>query len=828
MSNLLVAVQGVAAKGAGFMSLRRVSRLVLACLILAMLSVGLVSGPAQAVSLTATIPVGDLPKGVAVNAAGTFAYVANSTSGTVSVIDLSNNTVTSTIQVGRAPNAVAVNSAGTFAYVTNGNSRSVSVIDLSTNAVTRSITVGQGPSDIAVNSAGTFAYVTNTDSDSVSVINLSTNTVTATISRGDQSGVFGVAVNPAGTLAYVTEFFNGVVGVIDLSNNTGTVAIQVGRTPLGVAVNPTGTFAYVANSASNSVSVIDLSSNTVASTIAVGGGPTGVAVNSAGTFAYVTLSTANSVAVIDLSSNDVTTTIDVGPNPYGVAVNPAGTFGYATSQNGDSVSVLGLLSVSGSPTDVSAIGGNGSATVSWSEPDNNGGASIDSYTVTSSPGGFTCTSDGSTPSCEVTGLTNGTGYTFTVTAHNSVGSSAASSASSSITPEPTVAGAPTDVSAVAADGSVTVSWTAPVSDGGANIDSYTVTSSPGGFTCTTGDGNTTNCLVTGVTNGTGYTFTVTANNSAGDSAASSASEPVTPIGPATVADAPTGVSAVAGDGSVTVSWTAPVSDGGAGIDSYTVTSSPGGFTCTSDGSTPSCEVTGLTNGTGYTFTVTANNSQGDSAASSASVPVTPTLPISGGGSGGGGSGAGGGSSGGGSGQGAAPTSGGSSTTTTSVVSTLTSVVEPMVSSTEASNVASGVTTCAVVPTTVSAPSGVELLTGAERAKAQVITVKYPVSMIPACAPDVTVFAGVAVAPVVSGLPVRTGFRAGISYVPPTQTRAKSTFLWIGKTRSADDGRSKIPAFKASRTGVYIIRLVTPEDKSYYLKVKVVAVKSAKH
>jgi Fibronectin type III domain len=90
------------------------------------------------------------------------------------------------------------------------------------------------------------------------------------------------------------------------------------------------------------------------------------------------------------------------------------------------------VAVPGAPTAVSAIPFNASARVSFTPPASNGGAAIDSYTVTSSPGGFTATSSGSP--IMVTGLTNGVAYTFTVTAHNIAGNSAASSASSAVTP----------------------------------------------------------------------------------------------------------------------------------------------------------------------------------------------------------------------------------------------------------------------------------------------------------------------------------------------------------------------------------------------------------
>lgn len=290
----------------------------------------------------------------------------------------------------------------------------------------------------------------------------------------------------------------------------------------------------------------------------------------------------------------------------------------------------------GAPTNATATAGNGQATVTWTAPDANGGSPITGYTVISTPAGGTATVAGTVTGATVTGLTNGTAYTFTVTAANTVGTGPASAPSNSVTPAVlTVPGAPTGVTATVADTQATVSWTAPVSDGGSPITGYTVTATGGASpviaTVTAPAGSTTvptSKTLTGLINGTTYSITVTATNSQGAGPASSPAVSVTP-GVLAAPGAPTGATATAGNGQATVNWTAPASTGGSAIIRYTVTSSPAGGTATvtapAGGTTvpTSATVTGLTNGIPYTFTVTASNTVGTSAPSVASNAVTP-------------------------------------------------------------------------------------------------------------------------------------------------------------------------------------------------------------
>jgi hypothetical protein len=133
--------------------------------------------------------------------------------------------------------------------------------------------------------------------------------------------------------------------------------------------------------------------------------------------------------------------------------------------------------------------------------------------------------------------------------------------------------------------------------------------------------------VTGLTNGTAYTFTVHGTTSTvGNGAESAASPPVTPGGGGSstpvVPGVPAAVTATAGDTQALVSWTRPTA-GTSGITGFVVAATPGAATATVGATARSATVAGLANGTAYTFTVHATSTVGDGPASTPTSAITP-------------------------------------------------------------------------------------------------------------------------------------------------------------------------------------------------------------
>jgi len=277
---------------------------------------------------------------VSIAGAAPFAYITNSDSNDVSVIDTTTNKVMATISVGSSPMGIAISPDGTKVYVVNARSNDVSVIDTATNTVTATVPVGSSPQGVVVSPNGKKVYVANQVSNTISVIDTAKNTIVSTVNTGKYPT--GVAISPDGKKIYVTNYGDKTVSIIDTATKAVTSTVSVGKSPKEIAVTPDGTKVYVVNSDSGSISVIDTATNSVTKTVKIGGAPFGVAVNPEGTKVYVTNNDEyfSTVSVIDTARNEITATIPVGSNPMGIAVTPDGKKVYVAINLHNTISVI--------------------------------------------------------------------------------------------------------------------------------------------------------------------------------------------------------------------------------------------------------------------------------------------------------------------------------------------------------------------------------------------------------------------------------------------------------------------------------------------------------
>jgi YVTN family beta-propeller protein len=293
-------------------------------------------------SVIETIDVGGSPTGMAMDAERGYVYVTNLADDTVSVLSIPFYGEITRISVGDEPLGVTVSSDGEYVYVSNSGDGTVSVIN--GTSVIETITVGHNPLGIAVTLDDEHVYVANNGDNTVTVISTQDDegkekfTIEETINVNDldlMEGPYGVAVSPYGSYVYVTNNISNTVSVIYLYSNEVTDTIDLeddgGEGPLGVVVSPDDAYIYVANNLSNNVSVISKSDEyTVETTIDVGAGPWGIDVGISGEYIYVANSLDNTVSVISTEFDDndelsVTETVSVGTTPAGLGTFIGGT-----------------------------------------------------------------------------------------------------------------------------------------------------------------------------------------------------------------------------------------------------------------------------------------------------------------------------------------------------------------------------------------------------------------------------------------------------------------------------------------------------------------------
>ncbi len=289
------------------------------------------------------------------------------------------------------------------------------------------------------------------------------------------------------------------------------------------------------------------------------------------------------------------------------------------------------------PQGLGATAGDATVTLMWSAPSSNGGSPITNYKIyrgTSSNGETLLATIGNVLTYTDTTVTNGVTYYYQVSAVNNVGEGPRSNEVSATPSAPaTPPGAPQSLGATAGDATVTLTWSAPSSNGGSPVTNYKIyrALTSGGETLQATLGNVLTYTDTAVTNGVTYYYQVSALNSVGEGPLSNEAS-ATPAATTTVPGAPRGLGAVAGDGTVALAWSAPSSNGGSPITNYQVyrgmTSGQLSLLATLP-NVLSYTDSAVTNGQTYYYQVTAVNAVGEGPRSNEASDQASAMPVAG-------------------------------------------------------------------------------------------------------------------------------------------------------------------------------------------------------
>ncbi len=306
------------------------------------LDMGTLQQQPGALSLTSSLSIGDSPLSVYVS--GRYAYVVESGSDALEVIDVSDPSAPSlvgSLGIGGQPNSIFV--SGRYAYVVDQGSDDLKVIDVSdpsAPSLAGSLGIGLLPKSVFV--SGHYAYVVDSQSDDLKVIDVSDP------SAPSLAGSLGIGFAPlsvfvSGRFAYVTDEITEDLRVIDVSDPTApSLAGSLGIGGVSLSVYASGRYAYAAVYNSGELKVIDVSdpsAPSLAGSLGIGGGPRSVFVS--GRYAYVVNEAPRDLKVIDVldpSAPSLAGSLGVGGIPWSVFVS--GRYAYVADSSLDELKVI--------------------------------------------------------------------------------------------------------------------------------------------------------------------------------------------------------------------------------------------------------------------------------------------------------------------------------------------------------------------------------------------------------------------------------------------------------------------------------------------------------
>jgi YVTN family beta-propeller protein len=312
------------------------------------------------------LPVGENPTGVAVSRTRNEVYVVNSGpqngNGSISVIDAQKNAVAATIPVHKKPYFIDVSQDGHRAYVANSGSNNVSVLDLDTRKVIATIGVGEAPGLARISPDNQTLVVTNRLGGSVTLIDGPTLKVRSVFSGCP--GATDAVILPDSSKAFVACSAGHQVMVLALARKPKADdspstplpeaeksdhlldLLDVGQAPVDLALKPDGGEIFVSNFDSNTISEIATGTNEVGGASLIGEHPTRGIVSADNTTLWVSNFSANTVGVYSIDDGRRINMIQVGDGPDALAFSSAGNLLFVANSRSGDVAVLRTTSYS--------------------------------------------------------------------------------------------------------------------------------------------------------------------------------------------------------------------------------------------------------------------------------------------------------------------------------------------------------------------------------------------------------------------------------------------------------------------------------------------------
>ena len=279
----------------------------------------------ETLQVTATVPVGERPRGIALSRDGRHLYICASEDDTMEILDTETLQVTGQLPSGPDPELLVVSPDGKRIYVANEDDNLVTVVDVETRGVLAEIPVGVEPEGMAVSHDGRLVVNTSETTNMAHFINAETGEITDNV-LVDSRPRFAQFTSDDEEV-WVSAEIGGSVAVID--NATRKIKRKIrfeiagvrpeSVQPVGVRILHDRSLAFVALGPANRVAVVDARTFEVKKYILVGQRVWQLAFSPDQSRIYSTNGNSNDISVIDVESLTVVKSIAVGRLPWGVA-----------------------------------------------------------------------------------------------------------------------------------------------------------------------------------------------------------------------------------------------------------------------------------------------------------------------------------------------------------------------------------------------------------------------------------------------------------------------------------------------------------------------------